>query len=109
MFDRCGGERFLAKPRGQHGIVAHQIGKNNFDCVCSFKKGVTSLEDYSHSTPPEPAFQEITTVKSWFPEKRWSGLITVLWTVIDFVGEATPTNRAFFHSVARKTVGRRSE
>ena len=49
MADGRGGERFLAKARDQHGIVANQIRQDHFDGVRRFKKDVTRPKDDSHS------------------------------------------------------------
>src|SRR6185436_16071825 len=48
VFDRSGGKRFLAKTGCEVRVVAHEIGKNDFDRVRSFKKDMTCLKHYPH-------------------------------------------------------------
>jgi hypothetical protein len=102
MSDRCSGKCFLAETRCQHRIITDEIGQDDFYCVRSFEKDVTSLKDYSHAALAQSPFEVIATIERAVSEKRCDSYVTVLGTVIYFVRETPLTNGTFFHSVARK-------
>ncbi len=103
MTDGRGGQRFLAKTRNQHRIVADEIRQDHFDGVRSFEKDVPRLKDDAHAALAQSPFQLVAGIEYGFAKQRWRGGIAVLRTVVDFVRETAPTGWTFFHLLARSS------
>jgi hypothetical protein len=58
-----GRQRFLAKSRDQHWVVADEVRQNDFYRVRSFKKDVAGLKDYAHSALSQPALQLVARIE----------------------------------------------
>jgi hypothetical protein len=58
---------------------------------------MTRLKHYAHAALAESTLELVASVKDRLAEQRWSRSITVLRTVVDFVGETAPTGWTFFH------------
>ena len=56
MAHRSRRQRFLAKTRNQHGVIADQVRENYLDGVLRFQKDVTCLEDNPHPSLTQPPF-----------------------------------------------------
>jgi hypothetical protein len=65
--------------------------------VLGFEKYVSRFEYHAHAALSETTFEQVTGVERWFAQKGRRSLITILGTVIDFVGVAAPTNWTLFH------------
>src|SRR6267378_2443376 len=98
-----GGRRqsFLAKTGGQIGIVANEIGKNNFDRVLSLKKDVPRFVYDTHAALAQTLFKLIASIEDRLSLNRRAGFSTVIRTVIHVIGETSTTGWALFHSLVR--------
>jgi hypothetical protein len=65
--------------------------------MCGLKKDVAGLEHNTHSTLPKSFLQLIARIKDRLANQRVGCGIAVLRTVINIVGETTPTGWTFFH------------
>jgi hypothetical protein len=99
--DGRGRQRFLAKSRDQHWVVADEVGQDDFYCVRRFEKDVAGLKHHTHTALSQSSLQLIASIEYGLAQERWRGLIAVLRTVVNFVRETAPTGWTFFHLGAR--------
>src|SRR5215510_11089568 len=96
-----GGQRFLTEARDQIGIVAYQIGKDDFDCMLGLQKDVPRFEDHAHAALSQSLFKLIAAIEDRFTRDRCSCGRAVVRTKGNVIGETITTSWALFHALVR--------